>query len=258
MATTVAFSVLLGLPFVRAMSGSFGLSYPSLEAQVNLKTDGFWHLGGFCFGKDDDHVGVLNVQVDWRGHTPLDDAQVYLVGFDGRKDHWGLISQNWNTSSCDEKLHMADASDSSTQLGVLGPKYTLKIRVRQRTGVRDWHFALLSCGAVEAAPLKLKVEAEAGALSYFEANTQFDSSSCPVLNTGWWEYASSALGFWLMLIFIVICTSCLAISIGRSLRLCHKRARKTSGSDVVIGRPCEMPHDEKVATGHPHDVKEQP
>ena len=56
----------------------------------------------------------------------------------------------------------------------------------------------LSCGEVGAgASLKLTLEAERGALSIFEANSQFHSSSCPAVATrGWWLESRSHLGFW--------------------------------------------------------------
>jgi len=39
---------------------------------------------------------------------------------------------------------------------------TFGIRILQGTATRDWHFVLLSCGNVEQATLKLKLEAEEG------------------------------------------------------------------------------------------------
>ena len=56
--------------------------------------------------------------------------------------------------------------------------------------------ARLSCGEVEAATLKLVLEAERGALSIFEANSHFHSSSCPQTASSWWLESRSQLGFW--------------------------------------------------------------
>ena len=249
----VTYLALLLLP---GCSAYFGITHPSLEAQVTLKPGGFWHLGGFCFGQDDGHVAVLELEVYWSGSKPLSDGNVHLVAFDGRESHWGVVSKDWDTSSCDEKLRMAP--DSSTQLGKIGRNYTAGIKVFQRTGVRDWHFALLSCGSVEPAELKLKLEALEGALSYFRANTQFDDSSCPVVPGSWWEHASSAAGFWVMLFFVVLCSAGLAISIGCTVRLKQQAQKTAAGNEIVIGRPCAVRPDQEIAAGQPHDEKMQP
>lgn len=160
-----------------------------------------------------------------------------------------------NRTTCEDKWQMAVAWDSSTKLGTRGQAFVVK--VLQKTGVRDWHFVLLSCGSVEAVELQLKIQAERGALSYFEANTHFDHSSCPVLPTSWWQQASSALGFWVMLLIVVVCSFCMAFFIGCSVRLCGLQEYTTTVDADVVGKPCEILHDENIAEGHPHHLTKE-
>lgn len=240
---------------IRSALAEFTASNPQLEAVVGLESDHYWHLGGFCFGhdKDDREVGRLQGRLDWSGKVPLHKANVYLAGFDGREDRWGRAARSWNSSSCQQKLEEASAY---TQLHSGG----FTIRILQGSGTRDWHFVLLSCGEVEAATLKLVLEAERGALSIFEANTQFHSSSCPPLpSRGWWLESRSELGFWTFVLLAIFLGSCITLLLSCCISRRRKDDSKGTGaiSEVVVGRPCEEPSQPSpaIAKGHPHVAK---
>ena len=49
---------------------------------MQLDSDSFWHLGGFCFGhsREDPEVALLKGRVEWDGQVPLHKAQVYVAG----------------------------------------------------------------------------------------------------------------------------------------------------------------------------------
>ena len=53
-----------------------------LNTKVQLDSDSFWHLGGFCFGhsREDPEVALLKGRVEWDGQVPLHKAQVYVAG----------------------------------------------------------------------------------------------------------------------------------------------------------------------------------
>lgn len=255
---------LLLVQSVLAEFTEFTASKPQLQAEVSLEADRYWHLGGFCFGHDprDREVGLLQGRVQWTGEVPLRKANVYLAGFDGREDRWGRAAKSWKSSSCQQKLEEAS---SYTQL----QPGDFTVRILQGTGTRDWHFVLLSCGEVGAgASLKLTLEAERGALSIFEANSQFHSSSCPAVATrGWWLESRSHLGFWTLVLFAVGLGSCLTALLTCCVSRCrrsgaqcdHKSSAGAGASEVVVGRPCEVSHPpgDAIAKGHPHDVKMQ-
>jgi len=257
-------SILLALEIVIARAEVFRAVNPKLKAEVQLDSDSFWHLGGFCFGHDreDREVALLKGRVEWDGQVPLHKAQVYVAGYDGRADVWGEARRRWNSSSCEEKLQVASSYLQLTSHYDRGHRGTFGIRILQGTGTRDWHFVLLSCGNVEQATLKLKLEAEEGALSIFEANSQFYSSSCPSFSaSSWWQTASSQLGFWTFMILSVFLTSCCTLLVScfvRRLRFAGVRkdventeVDATAAAEVVVGRPCEMASAE-IVTGLPH------
>ena len=61
------------------------------KTKVQLDSDGFWHLGGFCFGHnpEDREVGLLKGTLQWAGQVPLHKAQVYVAGLKKMKKLWG-------------------------------------------------------------------------------------------------------------------------------------------------------------------------
>lgn len=240
---------------VRSVLAEFTASKPQLEAEVALEADHYWHLGGFCFGHDpsDREVGRLQGRVDWFGKVPLQKANVYLAGFDGREDRWGRAATSWNSSSCQQKLE-----EASAYMQLHSGDFT--VRILQGSGTRDWHFVLLSCGEVEAATLKLVLEAERGALSIFEANSHFHSSSCPQTASSWWLESRSQLGFWTLVLLAIFFGACITFLLTCCISRRQRELFKGGTIEVVVGRPCEEPsqppHD-AVAKGHPHDAKMQ-
>ena len=252
------FQVLLAAASVSCMADTFGVTKPALHAEPVLRSNSWWHLGGFCFGQEDGApVSKLGISMVWGGQAPLDDsAKVYLAAFDGRDDKWGVAKRDWDTSSCEQKL--ATATDS-TLLSLYAQSFiqpevetAFAISILQKTASRDWHYALLVCGNVEAAPLKLRVEAEYGALSIFEAGQNFDSSSCPVMPVRWWQHAAEDLLFWVLLFAAAIVSSAGSIGIMVCYQLKWRKDTKVASdprsaealNDVVIGKPCETPEGE--------------
>ena len=154
-----------------------------------------------------------------------------------------------------EKL---DLASSDTHFPGLRPwvQNTFTININQVTNTRDWHFVLLICGAIEEAPLKLSIQGTKGTLSIFEANTQFDSSSCPVMPVNWWQQAKSEFAFWALLLG-VFALSCASVCLLRCSWLRFHRTRElrddsVSGSNVVVGKPCATPDHGSVAMGQPN------
>ena len=174
--------MLLFLP-VLAAAETFSSTPAQLEAKVTLQTNGSWHLGGFCFGQagsGETKAAELAAHVEWEGTQDLGETgPVMLVAFDAREHRWGAVKDSWGQLSCEEKL---SAANLKRQLGKTHDytDFYFGITVHQMSNIRDWHFALLTCGETEQAPLSLRLSATKGALSMFEANTHFHSSSCPV------------------------------------------------------------------------------
>ncbi|CAK9106494.1 Uncharacterized protein SCF082_LOCUS49601 [Durusdinium trenchii] len=267
------FQLMLASAFHLA-AASFNVVSPSLEAEMVLKKDQWWHLGGFCFGRDDGApVAKLVVRVQWQGERPLDaSTKVYLLAFDGRKDYWGVAQQEWETAGCERKLQVATDSAELHEpffQKVLPPNVEqgFAINIRQKTAMRDWHYAVMACGSVEAAPLKLTVEAVSGALSVFAANDNFDESSCPVMPISWWQEAQVEAGFWLLLCAVAICSACFGfifLMVSQWLFSRNKRAYKEStdaNQEVVIGKPCQaLDGDMDIANGqiNAENVKSNP
>lgn len=251
------FQVLLASMISPGMA-SFGVTYPALHAEPVLQSNSWWHLGGFCFGQvDGAPAAKLSISILWEGQGPLHaSAQVYLAVFDGREDRWGVANRDWDTSSCEQKLAI---STDHTLLSDYGPdgiqpevETAFAIHIRQKTATRDWHYALLACGNVEAAPLKLSVAAEHGALSIFAAKENFDSSSCPVMPVSWWRHAAEDPLFWVLLFAAAIVSASSSIAVMACCRLKWRNdtkllsdSRSAAGlNDVVIGKPCERPEGE--------------
>ena len=121
---------------------------------------------------------------------------------------------------------------------------------------RDWHFALLTCGEVEEAPLVLTLEATKGAMNMFAANSNFDSTSCPVTNMSWFAAASDDAGFWILLVGALLLGACsvLCVVLCRQFRAKGKEEASSlqlpspavSGAEPVIGRPCAAVGEEPV------------
>ena len=183
MASSRCLRVLLSLPVLAAAETSFSSTPAQLEAKVTLQTNGSWHLGGFCFGQagpEETKAAELAAHVEWQGTKELGETgPVMLVGFDAREHRWGAVKDSWGQLSCEEKL---SAANMQRQLGKTHnlADFFFSIHVHQKSAMRDWHFALLTCGETEQAPLSVTLSATNGALSMFKANTHFDASSCPV------------------------------------------------------------------------------
>ncbi len=132
---------------------------------------------------------------------------------------------------------------------------TFTININQVTDTRDWHFVLLICGAIEEAPLKLSIQGTKGTLSIFEANTQFDSSSCPVMPVNWWQQAKSEFAFWALLLG-VFAMSGASVCLLRCSWLHFHRTRELRDDSVsggnVVGKPCATPEHGSVAMGQPN------
>ena len=257
------FQGLLAFAISSLCMADFTVTRPALHAEPVLESKSWWHIGGFCFGQvDGAPVAKLAVSMTWEGQGPLDEsAQVYLVAFDGREDRWGAAKPDWETSTCEQKLAVAtDAILLSNYApgGTIQPKssFAFSVNIRQRTATRDWHYALIACGNVESAPLKLTVGTEYGALSIFAANENFDVSSCPVMPVSWWLHAREDPLFWFLLFAAAITSACFSMAL---MVCCRLRTRKDTKlladsrtaelNDVVIGKPCETPEGE-ITEGH--------
>ncbi|CAJ1400104.1 unnamed protein product [Effrenium voratum] len=252
----MAFAVLAALLFFTA-DAYFSAHQPALEASFTLQSDRTparsWHLGGFCVGRaaEGEVASSIEALVEWRGARSLASmGPVYFVAFDGREDKWHLARQNWDQSSCEEKLQYATTHAKLGQTQDASHGY--KVRIFQTTEIRDWHFALLSCGEVEEATIELTLEAVHGTLSVFQADTNFDISSCPSMQRSWWQEAVQDVGFWGVLVLAALTGSCSSLL----LASCKKKQLKKmpSDSELVIGRPCAHPQGE-VAEGQPKAAK---
>jgi len=263
---TMAFGVVCGIaallaqPVVAQNADSFSKSAGQLEATVALQTNRSWHLGGFCFGQsgeDTTKAAEVRVHVNWGGQHPLGmTGPVVLAAFDASEAHWGAVRSTWDETSCDEKLAKANMA---RQLGETHSHSNFFFRVNvHQDDVRDWHFALVTCGGVEQAPLTIKLAATDGALNMFEAGTHFFTSSCPALeaDASWWAAASDEAGFWLLLagLALVGCSGVLAVLLCRHFRAkaLQRHFAKTAtagGAEPVIGRPCQGAIQDKVVDG---------
>jgi len=85
---------------------------------MTLKTNGAWHLGGFCVGQADPEstkAAEIRAEVEWAGTQQLwATGPVMLVAFDAREDRWGAVKDSWGQMTCDEKL---SAANLQRQLG---------------------------------------------------------------------------------------------------------------------------------------------
>ena len=177
-----------------------------------------------------------------------------LVAYDASEHRWGSVKDAWGQMSCEEKL---SAASMARELGRDGLKYfNFRINIQQNTASRDWHFALLTCGNTEAAKLSLTLEATKGTLSMFEANTHFDFSSCPQVDVPWLEAAHDEVGFWLLLVGTLVAGCSLAFGVVACRHLRKKADFKqfqhtaaASGTEPVIGRPCNEIGEAKVVEG---------
>mmetsp|Transcript_36599 Transcript_36599/g.84394 ORF Transcript_36599/g.84394 Transcript_36599/m.84394 type:complete len:280 (-) Transcript_36599:25-864(-) len=249
MAVLLLFSSVLLLADAR---DSMRLTKAKLDANVQMKANRSWHLGGFCFGQatdpEDKKVGELWAHVMWEGEVPLNGTgPVYLVSYDARANHWGGIKDRWQEASCDEKLKWATMARKLGQFS-RQRQYWFRIHVHQETAVRDWHFALLACGDVEEARLALRLQVRDGALNTFKANSHFDSSSCPSLDEGsFWEDAASEVGFWFLMVGMVCLGGAIAAGVMGLWKFCRLRrfeqfqeASRAAGAAPVVGKPCTL------------------
>eukprot|EP00438_Fugacium_kawagutii_P000479 Skav216939 [mRNA] locus=scaffold3396:39974:40786:+ [translate_table: standard] len=251
----MALRILLAVASLQCVVPSFEVTNPALQAEPVLQSNRWWHLGGFCFGQvDGAPAAKLVVSMLWGGQAPLrDSAQVYLVAFDGREDRWGAARRDWETSSCEQKVALSSASSllTSHASGSLMPQQeaAFTINIHQKTATRDWHYVLLACGTVEAAPFKVTVEAEHGAFSIFAANNNFDSSSCPVIPVSWWWHAAEDPAFWVLLFAAAIISSCGSVGVMlcfRPPKLASTTRNARGSTDVVLGKPCETAKGEII------------
>jgi len=253
------------LPAVALAQNSFSAAQ-QLQAEVALKTNSSWHLGGFCIGKapsGTSKAAEITAHVDWEGTKKLGETgPVFLVAYDEREHQWGSVKDTWSqndASSCEFKT---SAANMLRQLGKVHDHdvFRFQINIHQETAARDWHFAILTCGDTEPAKLSLTLEVAEGALSIFEANTHFDESSCPQVEdlapVAWLPAASSQAGFWLMLVAAVLfgCSAVMAVVAWKMYRkkVEMKRFQETAtagGTEPVIGRPCAAIGESKVVDG---------
>lgn len=255
---------MISLPAV-VVAETFSATPGQLEASMTLKTDGAWHLGGFCFGQADSgtsKAAEIRAHVEWAGSQPLGaTGPVMLAAFDAREHRWGAVKDAWGQMSCEEKLNSANMK---RQLGKTHDQksFNFRIHVHQTSAARDWHFALLTCGETEQADLTLRLVATSGVLNMFEASTHFDSSSCPaVVDVPWMEAAHDEVGFWLLLVGAVVLGGCMVLS-ALACRHCRKegqlqRFRETSvagGAEPVIGKPCSQIGEAKCVVGQTTDM----
>eukprot|EP00439_Symbiodinium_sp_Y106_P069260 s44_g11.t2 len=174
-------------------------------------------------------------------------------------DRWGAVKDAWGQMTCEEKL---SAASMQRHLGETHSytDFNFRINVHQTSGIRDWHFAVLTCGETEQAALMLRLVATKGALNMFEANTHFDTSSCPVVDVPWLSAAHDEAGFWLMLVGALL-LGCSAVLVPVACRHCLKKAqirqfRETAtagGAEPVIGRPCSQIGGAKIVDGQTTD-----
>ena len=166
-----------------ATAQAFSTTPAQLEAKVTLQTNSSWHLGGFCLGQagpETTKAAEIQAHVEWEGQQQLSQTgPVMLAAFDAREDRWGAVKDAWGQLTCEEKLN---AASMHRHLGKNHSytDFTFRINVHQTSAIRDWHFAVLTCGETEQAVLTLRLVATNGVLNMFEANTHFDASSCPV------------------------------------------------------------------------------
>ncbi|CAE7904376.1 unnamed protein product, partial [Symbiodinium sp. KB8] len=166
-----------------AAAQTFSTTPGQLEAKVTLQTNSSWHLGGFCLGQAGPEMtkaAEIQAHVEWEGQQQLSQTgPVMLAAFDAREDRWGAVKDAWGQMTCEEKL---SAASMQRHLGKNHSysDFTFRINVHQTSAIRDWHFAVLTCGETEQAVLTLRLVATNGVLNMFEANTHFDTNSCPV------------------------------------------------------------------------------
>ena len=232
------------------------MRHPAIEAEVVLESEHAYHMGGFCLphGPPNASVARLRVDVDWQGKSMLPTGPgsgATLLVFTG-EENWGKARAGWSSSSCSEKLQAAFAQVNlgRFQNRTGAPRYSVHANVKS-TATLDWHFALAACGTVEQAPLRVSVHAVDGALSVFQANTQFDDSSCPRLPVSWWREATSRPSFWVMMLAMVLGT-CSCVLLAFFLLRCHiRKGSKPSnpGAHLVIGRPCQQMREVEAPPG---------
>ena len=155
-------SMVLSLAALTAAETSFSTSHAQLEAKMILYTNSSWHLGGFCLdqaGEGTTKAAEIHARVEWEGTKSLGETgPVMLVAFDAREERWGAVKDSWGQMPCEEKLQ---AATMSRQLGGAHSydDFFFRINVHQSSAMRDWHFAVLTCGATERAQFSLTLQA---------------------------------------------------------------------------------------------------
>jgi len=249
-----------GLVVSAYADSTFSKVKAQLEANVTLSSNGAWHIGGFCFGQgteESSKAAEIRAHVTWEGQRGLNEmGPVKLVAFDATEQRWGTVKDTWGKEACDDKI---DSANMVRLLNKTKVKFNFRIKVHQTSAPRDWHFALLTCGEVERAPLVLTLEATKGAMNMFAANSNFDSSSCPVTNASWFVAASDDAGFWMLIVGALLLGACsvLCVLVCRQFRAKGKEEASSlqlpppavSGAEPVIGRPCTAVGEEKIVDG---------
>ncbi|CAE7700124.1 SERCA [Symbiodinium sp. CCMP2592] len=224
---------------------------------LKKSSNGAWHIGGFCFGQGTEEstkAAEIRAHVTWEGQRGLNEmGPVKLVAFDATEQRWGSVRDTWGKEACEDKI---DSANMVRLLNKTKVKFNFRIKVHQTSSPRDWHFALLTCGEVEEAPLVLTLEATKGAMNMFAANSNFDSTSCPVTNMSWFAAASDDAGFWILLVGALLLGACsvLCVVLCRQFRGKGKEEASSlqlpspavSGAEPVIGRPCAAVGEEPV------------
>lgn len=250
-----------------AWADDFGWTHAKLEANITLQADSSWHLGGFCFGQADSaetsKVAEIWIHVKWEGSVPLNDTgPVYIVAFDTRSTRWGAVKDSWDEATCQEKLKVATMTRKLGQYS-RSRRYWFRVHVHQALAMRDWHFALLTCGKVEQAPLLLELEAADGALSMFQANSNFHTSSCPSMPGDWWQVAQEAFGFSLVIACTLGAGGAMGACIGPLRKRCARRQfdqmALAQGSEPVVGKPCTLlgRTNAGIVQGQPHEAQKE-
>ncbi|OLQ15511.1 Calcium-transporting ATPase sarcoplasmic/endoplasmic reticulum type [Symbiodinium microadriaticum] len=248
---------------------------------LKKSSNGAWHIGGFCFGQgteESSKAAEIRAHVTWEGQRGLNEmGPVKLVAFDATEQRWGTVKDTWGKEACEDKI---DSANMVRLLNKTKVKFNFRIKASaavlrppawgkmveppRTSAPRDWHFALLTCGEVERAPLVLTLEATKGAMNMFAANSNFDSSSCPVTNASWFVAASDDAGFWMLIVGALLLGACsvLCVLVCRQFRAKGKEEASSlqlpppavSGAEPVIGRPCtavgeELLRREKIVDG---------
>ena len=138
---------MLSLPAL-IVAETFSATPGQLEASMTLKTDGAWHLGGFCFGQADSgtsKAAEIRAHVEWAGSQPLGaTGPVMLAAFDAREHRWGAVKDAWGQMTCEEKLSSANMK---RQLGKTHDQKSFNFRILVPEGVQLFKLFKMGLGS---------------------------------------------------------------------------------------------------------------